>query len=337
KIFDYGIAGFAPKVVLAPGKIVILSEERPDSVRTVFHIRTFLTRPGEWLDNILEKNTRIETVTYPVVTTAGDTALLFWVSTTVDGFDVMSSELKAEQKEWSTPKPIYRSPAPPEALTASGRGNLIALGWSLRGGPKNSILIQMVSRDGGNTWRAPGVLYSVAANAGLIMSVVSATDIAAFIDVMDDKSERLRFKYSVNAGETWVPGREIDAVELGPGKAAKESRRLSFTTFGDRSVAVAWEEWRDVEVTLVFRTAPLPALANAPARPIPQPAVADRFSYYPQVWSAGRKLLFTYGNKRKLKVVTEQNVSANDLYLVEASATRPARPKAAPTRSKKPQ
>ncbi|MBI4454429.1 MAG: exo-alpha-sialidase [Acidobacteria bacterium] len=316
--FNFGTANFQPRIALAPGHIFLLSEERPTKTRAVFHIRVLVTATGAWVERQLE-STPILGVTSPAIAATQDQGMLFWVESSADGYDVVGSKIVASETAWSETKRIFRSSTPPEALSASAHGKMVSLVWSLRSGGDNSILLHTLSYDAGSSWRNPEVLYSVDATARATMTVLSDNEIMALLHIYHAQGERIgekiKMKYSVDAGKTWIPKGEIEALDLGPGKGASEARRPSLAVLDRRGLLLAWEEWKSGGPTLVFKRGQLQGFANAPTRS-PVRELPNRFSYYPQVWTAGEKIYMTYGNKRRPISVTE-NIPTSDLYITE--------------------
>ncbi len=319
KAFDFGIANFQPRVEAATGRIFLLSEERPARGRTVFHARVYLTESDTWIEKELESNSAAR-ISSPAIAVSQDRAVLFWVQTTTKGHDLMLSAMPAGVNSWSEPRRIFQFPALVEALSVSARGKLLALGFSLRGGARNSILLQMVSRDGGETWKGPSVLYSVAANAAAAMTALSESKIVAFINVSDNQGEKIRMKYSLDAGESWIPTKESEAIRVAPGRESAKAQRFSLGTLKDDILAVAWEEWKNTRPTLVYKIGRPEEFGSTIARVLLTSEPAARFSYYPQVWVAGHRIYVTYGNKRRANSVGER-IYSSDLYLTEVHLT----------------
>ncbi|HEY3128268.1 MAG TPA: hypothetical protein VGL91_02310 [Acidobacteriota bacterium] len=327
KVFDFGATNFPPKVIAASGKVFFLSQERlTPRGADFFRVRVFLIRTGEWTEKRIE-TTATEVVGYPTITASKNGALLFWVQSTSNGHDVMVARMAADQTQWSEAKLVFRSPALPEYLNAAAQDNTAILGWTLRGGAGNSILLQTVSRDSGNTWKAPAVLYSIGANAIVAMQALSEKEMVALLYISDPNGDKIKMKYTVNGAESWVPEREIDAIDIGPRKGAIEARRPSLVIGNNKRLVVAWEERLTNDFLLVFKEGALQDFNASPSRALTVNETPTRYLYFPQLWSAGQKIYFTYGNKRRPVSVTEF-IPKTDLYLAELSTAR------APQRSK---
>src|SRR3989442_13583456 len=111
----------------------------------------------------------------------------------------------------------------------------------------------MVSRDGGQNWKPPGVFYSIGASAAAAMSVLDDKEIVALFYLADKSGDKIKMKYSVNAGESWIPDREVDAIDIAPGKNAREARRPSLATRPDKPMILTWEERKTYDFALMFK------------------------------------------------------------------------------------
>ena len=327
--FSYGSSGFQPRIATASGKIFFLSEERAAGNRTLFRMRVFLTSTGEWIEKVLQ-TTATEGVAYPTLAASPAQAALTWVRTTSQGYDIMASVMPAAAQKWDEAKPVFRSPAAPGSLVAGANGQLISLIWTLRGGGRNSIFQQMVSHDGGGTWKGPRVLYSVGATATASVVALTDRDILVLLHHSEAQGDFVRLKYSRDGGESWTPSAEIDAIDIGPGKDAVKAQGASILGRDTKTLVLAWEEWLNSGPVIAYKEAPLQGLSSAPRRFLltarQQPA--GRFPYSPQLWMAGKKVYITYGSKIRPQY-SMSRIATNDIYVVEVPAPAAVRPRPA--------
>ena len=331
KTFDYGLATFRPQIAVSPGRLFLLSEERPEKARSVFHVRVFLTASGEWIETSMQSS-RVETVSSPVLGCTPEGAALLWVRTSAQGYDLMVSAMSPAAATWGEPKPFFRSPALPETLRVAVRGKLLSILWTIRGGGRNSIVMHMESRDGGQSWSGPGSLYSAGATIWAEPFAFSEKEILALFTVIDDRGEKLKMKLTTNGGENWSPAEEIDAFDIGPtGRNSTKAQRPSVASLGGGNVLLSWEEWQSKGPTIALKAATLQGLAAIQKQLLDRTTEAgDRFPYYPQLWLAGDKAYVTFGTKRLPQSAMER-ISASNLYIVEVPAplARPRRPEGA--------
>lgn len=330
--FDFGLGSFQPRVVSTTGRVLILSEERPSRNSTFFRVRVLDTVSGQWSERVLQ-NSKTERIASPILAGAGDRAILFWVRSAAEGVDLMASRLAPGATKWDDARSLLRVSAFPEALSADMHHDFVSLAWTVRGGGKNSIIMQTASVDGGGTWATPQVLFSVDTGASAVVRVVSDTEAVALLLVSAEGGDRIEMKYTQDRGEKWIPDNEVEALNIGPEKTSSKAQRPILVFGPSNKILLAWEEWKGDGPTLAFKSGSVSTLGRSAVQYLfkPKDLPADRFPYFPQLWQAGKTTYVTWGSKRRLQTVTGRT-STNDIFVMQMPSAPSSAPRPQPAK-----